>query len=533
MAPEYRDPLNNRETSDFTTAVDIWSFGCLIYELFTGKCPFDEDDVNTLKAFMQTKVFPRRPLESVEASHESISLLVDLLDPDSDQRLTAEQALESDWLRQDNTSPVRIEAPQDLATHYDNSSQLSIGGGGLTPRLAILGSSTPTLMPLPVPRGRALSNPESSQPPFDQHPTNITFGRDLQEALETANAGPEGPPSLPPRPRSATPSLISNTRSSEDLRNLPGSNHYHGSPISQSLLTSPVDAITKHRIARKPLPLAHPHLSKPMIRTLRSSDQTSIDMFFENIPVVPQSRPLCDVCESLFVLNPTIRQKPIFYCKNCGHRPLCLRCIQKTISNAGDPHEADHQLRAWEQAYKSLPPDLLQHPLALKVDSSGQADSELSTAFLRSDHAFAAPNGGHLTARWRLHVPPGHYELAIQIRTLPREEPLKSSVIGWHKKQLVKTKGVSLGSILVGGEAFGTVRGQANEAHGTPNPYLPPSSVEREVKFSENESTATMNYTPTIEVAANQGIDVHIRGSYDTSFFKAGCPFKWWLDSIT
>ncbi|KAL8810594.1 MAG: hypothetical protein Q9223_007724 [Gallowayella weberi] len=96
MAPEYRDLLNNSESSDFTTAVDMWSFGCLIYELFTRRCPFDEGDA--LMRYMRNGAFPTRPLDECGASNDSIQLIVKLLDRDPYQRWSSQDVLLSQWL---------------------------------------------------------------------------------------------------------------------------------------------------------------------------------------------------------------------------------------------------------------------------------------------------------------------------------------------------------------------------------------------------------------------------------------------------
>lgn len=96
MAPEYRDLLNNSESSDFTTAVDMWSFGCLIYEIFTRKCPFDEGDA--LMRYMRNGAFQRRPLDDCNASSDSIQLILMLLDRDPYRRWSPQDVLRSQWL---------------------------------------------------------------------------------------------------------------------------------------------------------------------------------------------------------------------------------------------------------------------------------------------------------------------------------------------------------------------------------------------------------------------------------------------------
>ncbi|KAL8799625.1 MAG: hypothetical protein Q9182_005756 [Xanthomendoza sp. 2 TL-2023] len=92
MAPEYRDLLNNSESSDFTTAVDMWSFGYLVYELFTKKCPFDEGDA--LLNYLRDGTFPARPLYECGISSDSIQLIVKLLDRDTYQRCDPQDVLQ-------------------------------------------------------------------------------------------------------------------------------------------------------------------------------------------------------------------------------------------------------------------------------------------------------------------------------------------------------------------------------------------------------------------------------------------------------
>ena len=109
MAPEYRDLLNNCETSDFTTAVDMWSFGCLIYELFAQRCPFDETDNQALMKYVRSGTFPRQPLDDCGASSESVWLITSLLEREPQLRLSAHEALGSAWL--DTTALAASETP--------------------------------------------------------------------------------------------------------------------------------------------------------------------------------------------------------------------------------------------------------------------------------------------------------------------------------------------------------------------------------------------------------------------------------------
>lgn len=95
MAPEYVDPTSNCESSDYTTAVDMWSFGCLVYELFARRCPFDDGDA--LREYMYNGIFPRKPLNQCGASNGSIEVISNVLDRNPYLRWSARDVIQSSW----------------------------------------------------------------------------------------------------------------------------------------------------------------------------------------------------------------------------------------------------------------------------------------------------------------------------------------------------------------------------------------------------------------------------------------------------
>ena len=98
-APEVLGLDSNSETSDYTNSVDIWSLGCVIYELLTGtklfalegqvcryffgKCPFPEDKLKGL---------------SPPTDDTGISLLKSMLLIRPEDRPAAAGALSHGWL---------------------------------------------------------------------------------------------------------------------------------------------------------------------------------------------------------------------------------------------------------------------------------------------------------------------------------------------------------------------------------------------------------------------------------------------------
>jgi serine/threonine protein kinase len=93
QAPEIRG-LTEEESSIYTNAVNIWSFGCVVYKLFDGNMPFQTS--SDLKSFCCNRLtFPVRPLEG-KMSEEGAKFLQSILKPKFLLHPTA--ALQHTWL---------------------------------------------------------------------------------------------------------------------------------------------------------------------------------------------------------------------------------------------------------------------------------------------------------------------------------------------------------------------------------------------------------------------------------------------------
>ncbi|KAL8693181.1 MAG: hypothetical protein Q9224_003804 [Gallowayella concinna] len=548
MAPEYRDLMNNCETSDFTAAVDIWSFGCLIYELFARKCPFDEDNSHALVDYIYDGVFPRRPLDDCGASSESIWLIENLLKREAHLRLSAQDALHSAWLNNLSVASPWESPIQDAKAGGENDSRYLSGS-------TIQASPGNTLDSLSSSLGAALHHTISAPPKLVFIPPDTSISKDSgltpghvpfrPSLAERAITLPENLPvqvnangatfsfhtvpipELPPRPKSSNatiqisaddaaiplisishvPDLPPRPRSSNAL----GPNTLQGisdrnqldiaiSPSQVSTLgTQSMELISHPKpTARKAVPKAMSTQIFPCLKTSQTAGDY-IDMAFVNIKFKPQRKPTCDICESRRVFNPIIKPAALYFCKDCGHRPLCARCIVESIKNHQDPHEADHKLQLWIQAHT--------FPLQEFLDRFKPLDVETTED--------------------------GEFDMEIQVRVCQRKETIETSAIGMQKSMMVSAKAVPLGSIIFGARVVDSIPAGNPFEKSKASRHLPDRPVEREIKLAKEEQTITLKLGFKLSATTKQKIEVHVRGSYDIFYFKAGSPLKWWLAHIT
>ena len=98
-APEVLGLDSNSETSDYTNSVDIWSLGCVIYELLTGTKLFPSQGQVFLYYFGKSP-FPEDKLKGLSPLTDDIgiSLLKSMLLIQPEDRPTAAGALGHEWL---------------------------------------------------------------------------------------------------------------------------------------------------------------------------------------------------------------------------------------------------------------------------------------------------------------------------------------------------------------------------------------------------------------------------------------------------
>ncbi len=111
-APEITGHLTMEdEASCYTSAVDMWSLGCLVHFLLTGELPLSR---RKLMLYCHEKIpFPRQHLEAHQSSELAHDFIHKLLQPHPRDRLDAADALKHEWPR-DLAPDVTMEDAPDL-----------------------------------------------------------------------------------------------------------------------------------------------------------------------------------------------------------------------------------------------------------------------------------------------------------------------------------------------------------------------------------------------------------------------------------
>ncbi|KAG0643263.1 kinase-like domain-containing protein [Tuber brumale] len=98
-APEVLGLDSNSETSDYTNSVDIWSFGCVVYELLVGTRLFVSEG-QLSRYYFGKFPFPKDKLKALSPPTDDIgiSFLESMLVIQPEDRPTAASALRHEWL---------------------------------------------------------------------------------------------------------------------------------------------------------------------------------------------------------------------------------------------------------------------------------------------------------------------------------------------------------------------------------------------------------------------------------------------------
>jgi len=131
-APEVLGSDSNSETSVYTNSVDIWSLGCVIYELLVGTHLFMSGEQVSRYCY-GSLLFPEDKLKGLSppTDETGISLLKSMLSIQPEDRPTAEDALGNAWLMGLKSDEDSGDDQDEAVQSGDESSWSSKGGDKL------------------------------------------------------------------------------------------------------------------------------------------------------------------------------------------------------------------------------------------------------------------------------------------------------------------------------------------------------------------------------------------------------------------
>ncbi|KGO66577.1 Tetratricopeptide-like helical [Penicillium italicum] len=100
-APQYF--FSNERTGHYTSAVDIWSFGVIVFYMLTGKRPF-LGTIDVIEYGRGHAKFPESAIDTHETGANCVDFLKSTIAPKPEDRLNAYRSLEHSWLREHRES---------------------------------------------------------------------------------------------------------------------------------------------------------------------------------------------------------------------------------------------------------------------------------------------------------------------------------------------------------------------------------------------------------------------------------------------
>ncbi|QLL30963.1 hypothetical protein HG536_0A07780 [Torulaspora globosa] len=89
----------NEVRNEYSSLVDMWSMGCLVYVILTGHLPFSGSTQEQLYKQIKKGSYHEGPLRDFRISEEAKDFIDSLLQVDPNARPTAEKALQHPWIR--------------------------------------------------------------------------------------------------------------------------------------------------------------------------------------------------------------------------------------------------------------------------------------------------------------------------------------------------------------------------------------------------------------------------------------------------
>lgn len=93
------DNSQDENTIEYSSMVDMWSLGCLVYVILTGHLPFSGSTQNELYKQINRASYHEGPLREFRISSEARDFIESLIQVDPNKRLSAKEALNHKWIK--------------------------------------------------------------------------------------------------------------------------------------------------------------------------------------------------------------------------------------------------------------------------------------------------------------------------------------------------------------------------------------------------------------------------------------------------
>lgn len=215
--------------TNYSSLVDIWSLGCLVYVLLTSHLPFNgKTQVQMFQKIKQGE-YHESPLNSYNVSAEGRDFLLACLQVDPRQRMTADQALQHRWLSSVDSGPAELQKVLSLSQSQSQQSRKIDNGIPITASMSKmdddlmlrpLGEKNKKQTEFKVPK-RVVPMPQSQQP------------RVSQESQKKRHLSTEDSPFKKQKLRPPSVQLEATT-------DIPKDTFIHLKPVAGSLARSPI-----------------------------------------------------------------------------------------------------------------------------------------------------------------------------------------------------------------------------------------------------------------------------------------------------
>ncbi|ODV70251.1 Pkinase-domain-containing protein [Hyphopichia burtonii NRRL Y-1933] len=256
VAPEvitgkYDSSMSSQAERDhYSSLVDIWSLGCLVYVLLTSHLPFNGQNQTQMFHKIKKGEYHESPLNSYKISHEGRDFLHNCLKTDPRSRWSAEEALNHKWLKNvDSYSQESQDSQKVISLSQSQSQQMRKIENGLHVNAPLSQLDEDIMMrPLDSEKNRKTKNQNNqfkvpkrvvplpqSQQPASQHQTDevvksveMPSNSILNSHKRPTNGGSDSPPPHPKRLKIA------------DTENIPADTFMSLIPTKDSIMKKPI-----------------------------------------------------------------------------------------------------------------------------------------------------------------------------------------------------------------------------------------------------------------------------------------------------